>query len=144
MLIEKTQQEQTEVQARIESTRKQLSDEVKIAYDAQQWKEAISQYADIQELDAATLNLLVKSVAVHEKIDDDGERHITIEIHFNLQPLPETRECSHYPKRADSEQIFRQTRRISAGILAVFQGNATQYDGKSARIQPLSGSVNTP
>ena len=54
------------------------------------------------------------------------------------------RECSHYPKRADSEQIFRQTRRISAGILAVFQGNATQYDGKSARIQPLSGSVNTP
>ena len=78
MLIEKTQQEQTEVQARIESTRKQLSDEVKIAYDAQQWKEAISQYADIQELDAATLNLLVKSVAVHEKIDDDGERHITI------------------------------------------------------------------
>ncbi len=91
MLIEKTQQEQTEVQARIESTRKQLSDEVKIAYDAQQWKEAISQYADIQELDAATLNLLVKSVAVHEKIDDDGERHITIEIHFNLQPLPETK-----------------------------------------------------
>ena len=55
-----------------------------------------------------------------------------------------TRECSHYLKRADSEQIFRQTRRISAGILAVFQGNATQYDGKSARIQPLSGSVNTP
>ena len=91
MLIEKTQQEQTEVQARIESTRKQLSDEVKIAYDTQQWKEAISRYADIQELDAVTLNRLVKSVVVHEKIDDDGERHITIEIHFNLQPLPETK-----------------------------------------------------
>jgi len=87
MLMEKTQQEQTEVQARIESTRKQLSDEVKIAYDAQQWKEAISQHADIQELDAATLNRLVKSIVVHEKIDDDGERHITIEIHFNLQPI---------------------------------------------------------
>ena len=60
---------------------------MKIAYDAQQWKEAISQYADIQELDAATLNRLVKSIVVHEKIDDDGERHITIEIHFNLQPM---------------------------------------------------------
>ena len=87
MLMEKTQQEQTEVQARIESTRKQLSDEVKIAYDTQQWKEAISQYADIQELDAATLNRLVKSILVHEKIDEDGDRHITIEIHFNLQPI---------------------------------------------------------
>ena len=91
MLMEKTQQEQAEVQARIESTRKQLSDEVKIAYDAQQWKEAISQYADIQELDAATLNRLVKSVVVHEKIDDHGERHITIEIHFNLQPISSLR-----------------------------------------------------
>ena len=89
MLMEKTQQEQTEVQARIESTRKQLSDEVKIAYDAQQWKEAISQYADIQELDAATLNRLVKCIVVHEKIDEDGDRHITIEIHFNLQPMAE-------------------------------------------------------
>ena len=28
-----------------------------------------------------------KSVVVHEKIDDDGERHITLEIHFNLQPI---------------------------------------------------------
>lgn len=90
MLMEKTQPEQTEVQARIESTRKQLSDEVKIAYDAQQWKEAVSQYADIQELDAATLNRLVRSIVVHEKINDDGERHITIEIHFNLRPLHET------------------------------------------------------
>ncbi|MBR5109130.1 MAG: hypothetical protein IK099_02955, partial [Clostridia bacterium] len=54
------------------------------------------------------------------------------------------RGCSHYPKRADSEMIFRQARRISAGILAVFQGNATQHDGKTTRIQPLSGSVNTP
>ncbi len=50
---------------------------------------AISQYAGIQELDAATLNRLVKAIIVHEKIDDDGERHITIEIHFNLQPMPE-------------------------------------------------------
>ena len=89
MLLEKTQKEQAEVQARIEATHKKLNDEVQIAYDAQQWKEAISQYADIQELDAATLNRLVKNIVVHEKIDEDGERHITIEIHFNLQPIPQ-------------------------------------------------------
>ena len=89
MLMAKTQQEQAEVQARIDATKKSLNDEAQIAYDTQQWKEAISQYADIQELDAATLNRLVKAIIVHEKIDDDGERHITIEIHFNLQPMPE-------------------------------------------------------
>lgn len=60
MLMEKNQQEQTEIQACIDTTRKQLTDEVKIAYDTQQWKEAVSQYADIQELDAATVNRLVK------------------------------------------------------------------------------------
>ena len=54
-----------------------------------------------------------------------------------------TRACSYYPRRAGSEAIFRQARRISAGILEVFQGNGTQYGGKSTRIQPLSGSVNT-
>ena len=89
ILMAKTQQEQAEVQARIDATKKSLNDEAQIAYDTQQWKEAISQYADIQELDAATLNRLVKAIIVHEKIDDDGERHITIEIHFNLQPMPE-------------------------------------------------------
>ena len=96
MLLEKTQKEQAEVQTRIEATRKKLDDEAQIAYDAQQWKEAISQYADIQELDAATLNRLVKNIVVHEKIDDDGERHITIEIHFNLQPIPEVQKLNPY------------------------------------------------
>ena len=50
-----------------------------------------AEQAEVQErLDAATLNRLVKSIVVHEKIDDDGERHITIEIHFNLKPIHES------------------------------------------------------
>ena len=90
MLMEKTQAEQAEVQERLDAARKKLDNEAQIAYDTQQWKEAISQYADIQELDAATLNRLVKAIVVHEKIDDYGERHITIEIHFNLKPIHES------------------------------------------------------
>ena len=43
----------------------------------------------LNDTDSATLNRLVKAIVVHEKIDDDGERHITIEIHFNLQPMAE-------------------------------------------------------
>ena len=34
--------------------------------DARQWVEAIQEYADITELDAATLNRLIKEIVVHE------------------------------------------------------------------------------
>ena len=37
--------------------RKKLADEMRLAMDAKQWVDAIQEYADITELDAATLNL---------------------------------------------------------------------------------------
>ena len=46
-------------------------------------------YANITKLDAATLNRLIKEIVVHERIDEDKTRHISIEIHFNLKPIPE-------------------------------------------------------
>uniref|UniRef100_UPI003AB8C978 DUF4368 domain-containing protein n=2 Tax=Bacillota TaxID=1239 RepID=UPI003AB8C978 len=51
--------------------------------------EAIQEYANITELDAATLNRLIKEIVVHERIDEDKTRHISIEIHFNLKSIPE-------------------------------------------------------
>ena len=85
--MEKTQKEQAELKARVEEGRKKLADEIRLAYDARQWVEAIQEYADITELDAATLNRLIKEIVVHESIDSDKTRHISIEIHFNLKPL---------------------------------------------------------
>ena len=38
--------------------------------DAKQWVEAIQEYANITELDAATLNRLIKEIVVHERIDE--------------------------------------------------------------------------
>ena len=35
------------------------------------------------------LNRLIKEIVVHEHIDSDKTRHISIEIHFNLKPIPE-------------------------------------------------------
>ena len=32
---------------------------------------------------------LIKEIVVHEHIDSDKTRHISIEIHFNLKPIPE-------------------------------------------------------
>ena len=78
----------------VEEGRKKLADEIRLAYDARQWVEAIQEYADITELDAATLNRLIKEIVVHESIDSDKTRHISIEIHFNLKPIPEVEQVT--------------------------------------------------
>ena len=93
-MLEKTQTEQTELKAKVSEGRKRLSDEVQLANDAKQWVEAIQEYANITELDAATLNRLIKEIVVHERIDEDKTRHISIEIHFNLKPIPEVEQVT--------------------------------------------------
>ena len=94
LLMEKTQKEQAELKAKVEEGRKKLADEIRLACDARQWVEAIQEYADITELDAATLNRLIKEIVVHERIDSDKTRHISIEIHFNLKPIPEVEQVT--------------------------------------------------
>lgn len=89
LLLEKTQNEQAELRAKVEDGRKRLADEIRLAVDARQWIESIQEYRDITELDAATLNRLIKEIVVHETIDSDKIRHVSIEIHFNLKPIPE-------------------------------------------------------
>ena len=89
LMLGRTQTEQAALTARVAEARKRLFDEAKIESDARQWIDAIQEYADITELDAATLNRLIKEIVVHEHIDSDKTRHISIEIHFNLKPIPE-------------------------------------------------------
>ena len=88
LMLDKTQKEQAELKERVEQGRRKLADEIRLAVDAKQWVDAIQEYADITELDAATLNRLIKEIVVHEHIDSDKTRHISIEIHFNLKPIP--------------------------------------------------------
>ena len=40
------------------------------------------------------LNRLIKEIVVHEHIDSDKTRHISIEIHFNLKPIPEVEQVT--------------------------------------------------
>ena len=89
LMLEKTQKEQEELKAKISEEKKKLADEIQLVNSARQWITAIQEYADIAELDAAVLNKLVKEIVVHEEIDSDKTRHISIEIHFNLKPIPE-------------------------------------------------------
>lgn len=73
LLLSKTQKEQAELRAKVEDGRKRLADEIRLAVDARQWVESIQEYRDITELDAATLNRLIKEIVVHETIDSDKQ-----------------------------------------------------------------------
>ncbi len=94
LLLEKTQKEQAELKAKVEKGRKHLANEIRLAVDARQWVESIQEYRDITELDASILNRLIKEIVVHETIDSDKTRHISIEIHFNLKPIPEVEQVT--------------------------------------------------
>ena len=94
LLLEKTQKEQAELKAKVEKGRKHLADEIRLAVDVRQWVESIQEYRDITDLDAPTLNRLIKEIVVHETIDSDKTRHISIEIHFNLKPIPEVEQVT--------------------------------------------------
>ncbi len=85
MLMAKTQTEQEEAKAHIRLLQQEQQRRSQSAFDDEQWREAIRQYADITELDAVTLNKLVRQVVVHEEISTDGTRKISVEIHFNMK-----------------------------------------------------------
>jgi DNA invertase Pin-like site-specific DNA recombinase len=93
-MLQKVQQEQSDLQTRIQAAQQQADEETQMVIDTKRWTEIIQEYADIQELDVTTLNRLVKEIIVHEQIDEAKQRHITVEIHFNLQPIPEIEQLS--------------------------------------------------
>lgn len=85
MLMAKTQTEQEEIKAKIRLIQQDQQRHEHAEFDDMQWREAIRQYADITELDAVTLNKLVRQIVVHEEIGEGGIRKIEVEIHFNMR-----------------------------------------------------------
>ena len=57
--------------------------------NAEKWIDLIKDYAEIEELDATMLNTLIKEIVVHEDIDEEGNRNISLEIHYNFRPKDE-------------------------------------------------------
>ena len=76
-MMAKTQKEQAELKQQAARQRRELAGEMQEASDARQWTEAIKACANLTELDAITLNRLVKEIIVHEWIDEEGTRHIS-------------------------------------------------------------------
>ena len=43
-----------------------------------------------EHIDAEMLNRLIKQIVVHEDIDPDGTRNISLEIHYNFRPVDDS------------------------------------------------------
>ena len=82
-LLEKSQAEQKAVKNRVELNTGRLGQQEREREDNSRWIKLIREYADIRELDAATLNQLIKKIVVHEDTDGSIIRQ-TVEIHFNF------------------------------------------------------------
>ncbi len=86
-MMAKAQTEQTELKKKIESSKRYITKQDRVSADNSKWLELIQEYVDIEELDAATLQKLIREIVVHETIDEDGTRNVTAEVHFNLKPV---------------------------------------------------------
>ena len=95
-MLEKTQKEQTDIKKELSQNQSVLNTEEKLDAQSQQWIDDISEYADIKELDANLLNRLISKIVISEPQEKDGKENyrrtpetVTMEIHFNLKPIPE-------------------------------------------------------
>ena len=104
-LLKKTRAEQELLEQQIAEAESAGEEEQET--DSRKWRDLIKQYADIQELDAEMLNRLIRKIVVHETIDANGERNITLEIHYNFRPLDETErhQLSHPDADAAGEVV---------------------------------------
>jgi DNA invertase Pin-like site-specific DNA recombinase len=82
-LLQRSQAEQKALKNRVEHSRTRLNSQEREREDNSRWITLIREYADIRELDAATLNQLIKKIVIHEDMDGNLIRQ-TVEIHFNF------------------------------------------------------------
>ena len=87
-MMAKTQKEQEDLKAQISEY--EVPAEEDSCVDAKKWLDLIREYSDIKELDAQMLNRLIKQIVVHEDIDPDGTRNISLEIHYNFRPVDDS------------------------------------------------------
>lgn len=83
-ILAKSQTEQTALKNRVALNQKRLNEQQQIQEDNSCWLEMIKDYADVRELDAITLNRLIKQIVIHEDMSGDTIRQ-TVEIHFNFK-----------------------------------------------------------
>jgi len=94
-ILERSQGEQAVLKNRVTLNRQRLDEQAREQEDNTRWLEIIKDYADVQELDAVTLNRLIQKIVIHEDKDGSTVRQ-TVEIHFNFK------------KQADKRRLDRE------------------------------------
>ena len=85
MLSQKYQQEQGELEMRIEALTTQLDSTREQADGINKWIDLIKQFSSPTELTAEMLNTLIEKIVVHEATKDaDGKRTQEIEIFYRF------------------------------------------------------------
>jgi hypothetical protein len=87
-ILSKSQAEQKALRERLHHNQTRIEHERQEQDDNTRWIELIKEYADIQELDTATLQRLIKKIVIHEDLDGGIIRQ-TVEIHFNFMNQPD-------------------------------------------------------
>ena len=87
-ILTRSQNEQKTLRDRLEHNRHRLDQKTQEQDDTTRWTELIKEYADIQELDMATLQRLIRKIVIHEDLDGSIIRQ-TVEIHFNFMEQPD-------------------------------------------------------
>lgn len=82
-ILGRSQAEQKALKNRVDHSAARLDSEEREREDNDRWVTLIREYADIQALDAVTLNQLIKKIVVYEDTDGSIIRQ-TVEIHFNF------------------------------------------------------------
>ncbi len=85
MLSQKYQNEQAELDQKIEKLKANLDEEQQTENNAEKWIALIKQYANTTELTAELLNALIEKIVIHEATkNEDGKREQEIEIYYRF------------------------------------------------------------
>ena len=87
-ILEQKQAEQAMLKNRVRLNSERLAEREQEEIDSVRWIETIKEYADIRELDATTLNRLIRVIVIHEDLDGETVRQ-TVEIHWNFKGTSE-------------------------------------------------------
>ena len=87
-ILEQKQAEQATLKNRVRLNSERLAEREQEEIDSVRWIETIKEYADIRELDATTLNRLIRVIVIHEDLDGETVRQ-TVEIHWNFKGTSE-------------------------------------------------------
>lgn len=87
-ILEQKQAEQATLKNRVRLNSERLAEREQEEIDSVRWIETIKEYVDIRELDATTLNRLIRVIVIHEDFDGETVRQ-TVEIHWNFKGTSE-------------------------------------------------------